>query len=106
MAGLRLMIPPAADELLPAPRCVAVLAVNSELQPVSIVLPPRPVTLFTISRSTCYYPLEMAFAAFHCAVPSHQGEIAVVMSLDEVPRPIRLSLLRADISGGGIAVKT
>ena len=82
--GHQLVIPRTTNDLLPALRRVTVLALTAQLQTVSVILSSNPVASLTRLGSALDDSVDMALAALDRPVSAHQGEVRVVVGLDEV----------------------
>jgi hypothetical protein len=81
-----LVIERATENLLPALRRVTLFAMAAQLQPVSVILPSDPVALLTFSRRALNDTVQVALATLDGAMPAHQGEIGIVVGLNEISR--------------------
>jgi hypothetical protein len=87
------MIPLRLQDILPRLGCMAIPAVEAELELVAVILTPLPVAGLAGGRRAFEDPLEMTLAAGDSLVLADEGEICFVMVLG---RPLGLLLL-----GGG-----
>jgi hypothetical protein len=83
-AGLELMVPSASLDLFPVPGSVTVIAMLSEPQPITIVLPADPMAFFTFARRAFHHPLEVTIDAFDGSVAADEREVGVVVSPNQV----------------------
>ena len=96
--GHRFMIPLGGLDIFPSGRGMAIAAMDPELEPVAVVLPPLPVAGFAGPRRSLEDPLEMAFPAGNHLVLASQRKIGPVMTLGG---PFGLVLLQG--RGGALA---
>jgi hypothetical protein len=84
-AALSLVTESAGKEPLPALGAVAVPAVGAQLQPEDVIRSPRPVAAFAPGRRPLHLSLEVALPAGDQTVFPGEGELRLIVLLEEVP---------------------